>query len=416
MTAGPRRRAKSGSMRDAAVRVVKCLQDAGYAALFAGGCVRDMLMGQRPLDYDIATSATPDEVIGLFRRTQHVGAQFGVVLVRMGGFSLEVATFRVDIDYQDGRHPGEVRFTTAEEDAKRRDFTINGMFLDPLREEIIDYVDGQSDLKAGIIRAIGDPHARFAEDHLRMLRAIRFAARFDFALCPTTLAAIQGRASSITRISAERIREELEKILSHPSRARAFRDMVDTGLLSYLWQGAAQVVEHSDLTACMLDGLPPAASFPTALAVILHSISPDEAETMCQSLRCSNQTQRTIKWLLRHRASLDIPQSVSLADLKLLMAEDAFADLLMLFEAKLKAKGESLAAWEEMSTRARAIRPEDIAPPPFVTGHDLQAIGLAKGPAYAKILSQVYYAQLNGEVNSQDDALQLARRLSATKP
>lgn len=193
-------------MKAAALRVVQQLQGRGFVALFAGGCVRDMLMGRDPHDYDVATSARPVDVTGLFRRTAQVGAKFGVVLVRVGQHSIEVATFRTDGAYSDGRRPDTVVFTTPEEDARRRDFTINGMFFDPVADAVIDHVDGQGDLTAGLIRAIGEPEQRFAEDHLRLLRAVRFAARLGFRIEPETWAAMCRHASDITRISPERVR------------------------------------------------------------------------------------------------------------------------------------------------------------------------------------------------------------------
>ncbi|HON66141.1 MAG TPA: CCA tRNA nucleotidyltransferase, partial [Phycisphaerae bacterium] len=200
---------RSLSIQDAALAVVKRLRDAGHEALWAGGCVRDMLLGIEPSDIDVATSAHPPQIVELFRRTREVGVQFGVVLVKQGPHWIEVATFRTDVNYVDGRRPERVVFTTAEEDAQRRDFTINGLFYDPLDRRVIDYVGGEQDVRSGIVRAIGEPSHRFAEDHLRLLRAVRFTTRFGFQLDPATAAAIREHAAGLARISAERIREEL---------------------------------------------------------------------------------------------------------------------------------------------------------------------------------------------------------------
>ena len=207
--------------RQTAIRVIKQLHRNGFQALMAGGCVRDMLLGRRAKDYDIATEAPPKDVIKLFRRTLKIGAKFGVVVVMIDDQQVEVATFRTETGYADGRHPGSVEFSNAAEDASRRDFTINGMFYDPLQKEVIDYVDGQADLKAGIVRTIGKPSERFGEDYLRMLRAIRFSTALDFAIEEKTYNAIRRRAGDITKISGERIAMELESALTHPNRQTA---------------------------------------------------------------------------------------------------------------------------------------------------------------------------------------------------
>ncbi|RMF77512.1 MAG: CCA tRNA nucleotidyltransferase, partial [Planctomycetota bacterium] len=197
------------------------MHDAGHTALLAGGCVRDLLLGAQPQDFDVATDATPERVCELFRGTRRVGAQFGVVLVRQRRTWVEVATFREDFQYRDGRRPEAIRYSDARHDAQRRDFTINGMFLDPLAAELIDYVGGRFDLSARLVRAVGDPAQRFAEDHLRLLRAVRFAARLGFEIEPTTLDAIRAFGDRLPRVAAERRREELDKMFAHPQRARA---------------------------------------------------------------------------------------------------------------------------------------------------------------------------------------------------
>ena len=262
------------TMLAAATLVVRQLQEVGHVALFAGGCVRDKLMHKRPNDYDVATSAEPKQVVALFRRTQQVGAKFGVVLVRISRHPIEVATFRRDLDYHDGRRPTAVEFTDAREDAIRRDFTINGIFYDPIRRKVVDYVNGQVDIKAKIIRAIGEPSRRFAEDHLRLLRAIRFAAKLEFKIEPTTWSAMCANAAKIVDISPERIREELDAMLSHPSRARAFELIVKSGLLPHLWPQAKAICPSASQSHAIFSAMAPDASFELALAAILHTQPP----------------------------------------------------------------------------------------------------------------------------------------------
>jgi poly(A) polymerase len=395
-------------MRRAAEKVVRHLQEAGHQALFAGGCVRDMLMGKRPHDYDVATSAKPKEVTALFRRTRKVGAKFGVVLVRLGPFDVEVATFRTDLDYEDGRHPTRVQFTNAKEDALRRDFTINGMFYDPIARETVDYVGGQQDLKLRVIRAIGEPDRRFAEDHLRMLRAIRFAARFGFTIDAATWDAIRRQAASIQRISPERVREELAQMLVHPTRARAFADIQTAGLLPHLWAGAEQIIPDTRRIHAILKFLPTPASFELTVAAVLHGLSTADVESACDALRCSNQSKRTIIWLVAHQDDLTRPADVSPADLKLLMAYPAFGDLLRLFSSKLRASRRPLTPYRQVVARVRAIPAGEVAPPPLLNGDDLATLGLERGPRYKEILHAVYRAQLDGTIRNREAALALA--------
>lgn len=399
------------TMRQAAVAVVRRLHAAGFEALFAGGCVRDMLMGKRPHDYDVATSAKPKEVLDLFRRTQKVGAKFGVVLVRVGPFSVEVATFRTDMDYEDGRHPTKVRFTDAREDAVRRDFTINGMFYDPLRREIVDHVGGQADLKVGVIRAIGDPRRRFAEDHLRILRAVRFAAKLGFTIEPATFAAMRDQAPLIARISPERIRVELEQMLSHPGRAGAFDDLHGSGALEYLWPGADQVLRGANQAAAIVRALPAEASFELALAALLDGLSPKQIEAACKALRCSNSTRNTVSWLVAHRDVLRDAGRLGLADLKLLMAHPAFEQLIDLDAAMLRADSQPLTSHRQMLARVRSVARDQVAPPPLLDGRMLTKLGLPAGPAYKTILERVYYDQLNGDILDRSAAIELAQRL-----
>lgn len=398
-------------MRQAAVSVVGRLQAAGYAAMFAGGCVRDMLMAKRPHDYDVATSAKPKDVLALFKRTQKVGAKFGVVLVRIGPFAIEVATFRADSDYEDGRHPTRVHFTDAREDSLRRDFTVNGMFYDPIKRETVDYVGGRVDLAAKVIRAIGDPARRFAEDHLRILRAIRFASRLDFVIEPATWSAMIAQAPLIQRISPERIREELDQMFSHPNRARAFAYLHDSQVLAHLWPGADETARQAREITLLLQHLSKIASFELAMAAVLRRLPVRRVEEVCGALRCSNYTKKTTGWLVAHQDDLTAPNAVTMADLKLLMANPAFGDLLRLFAARLSADGQSLGPHRRILARARAIPSSEVAPPPLLDGHALAGLGLPPGPVYKRILDKVYYAQLGEEVRNASAARAYAQRL-----
>ncbi|MBI5762559.1 MAG: CCA tRNA nucleotidyltransferase [Planctomycetes bacterium] len=399
------------SPRDAALKIVQQLRKAGHEALFAGGCVRDMLMDHEPSDFDVATSARPEQVSSLFKRTQKVGAKFGVVLVRMGKQTVEVATFRRDLAYSDGRHPSGVEFTDAREDAKRRDFTINGMFFDPVQNEVVDYVGGRDDIARRVIRAIGEPTKRFAEDHLRLLRAVRFAARFEFEIDPATWTAMREHAPEIARISPERIREELEIVLTHPRRAAAVQLLHECGVLAKCWAHAAKVSMDFGRTSDELSHLPTDASFETALAVMLASLDETAIDESCDALRCSNYTKKTVQWLHAHRDSLDDPARLTLADLKLLMANPAFSELLTICAARVASNQISGDGLSEIKRRIAEIRPEDIAPPPLLTGHDLESMGFQPGPAFKKVLERAYYDQLNGTLHSIDEARAMARSM-----
>lgn len=400
------------TLREAAEAIVRTLRDAGHEALFAGGCVRDLLLNCPPTDIDVATSAHPEQVLALFRRTRAVGKQFGVVLVRRGGHEIEVATFRTDASYSDGRHPDAVHYGTAAEDAQRRDFTINGMFYDPLDRRVIDYVEGQRDLERRIIRAIGDPRQRFAEDHLRLLRAIRFSARLGFDIDPATWEAIRQTAPMLRRVSAERIADELSRMLTAPTRARAWEFLIQSNLVAHLWPGAERLAGRADQIAALLASLPDEISFELVLAIVALPDS-DEARAVCDALRVSNAVKRSVVWLTDHHADLDLPDEVSTARLKRLMADPEFPDLLLLLRARLLAAGRSDEPWRVICERSAAIPPQDVAPPPLLTGDDLIAMGVPPGPRYKRILDAVYDAQLNGELNDWQAAAAMARRLVA---
>ena len=399
------------SPREAALNIVRRLHDRGHVALFAGGCVRDMLLGRTPADYDVATDAEPDRIVGLFRRTRKVGEQFGVILVKQGRWWIEVARFRKDLDYTDGRHPTSVVFSSPQEDAQRRDFTINGMFFDPMRDEVIDYVGGRDDLARCLVRAIGQPEQRFGEDSLRMLRAVRFAAWLSFAIDPLTQAAIAHHAADITRVSTERIREELEKMLADANRARAVTLAADCGLLDSLWPDADWSPDRTRHAVDTLTHLPAEASSTLGLAGLLGSYPAEQVNRICRDLACSNRQRTTTVWLVDHQESLTTPEHLSRADLKQLMAKPAFADLLALFKARLVATERALEPYETIRDRADAIPADAVAPPPLLTGEDLIAMGCTPGPEFGPTLDAVYCAQLNEEIVQKEQACALARRL-----
>lgn len=396
--------------RAAAEWVVDELHRAGHEALLAGGCVRDLLLGHLPTDHDVATNARPDDVLTLFRRTRAVGRHFGVILVGAGDHWIEVATFRSDGDYQDGRRPERVHFSTAREDAERRDFTINAMFLDPRTHAVIDYVGGQADLRARQIRAVGEPGRRFAEDHLRLLRAIRFAARLGFDIEPQTWAALRATAGMLPRVSVERIAMELENMLVHPSRAAAWRLLQDAGLVAHLYPGAQRLLERQAEISNLIDSLPEEAGWPLVLACMaLPTV--EGAVEVCDRLRQSNDVRSCVEWLVAHHRDLDVAGEPDLAGLKRLMAGPAFTELMALLAARIVTKpGGSAEALHVAIERASAIDPAAVAPPPLLTGDELMKLGAPQGPLIGRILTAVYTAQLNEQIADHAAALEMARR------
>ena len=399
--------------RQVADEIAAVLRRHGHVALLAGGCVRDLLLGRTPKDYDVVTDATPDQVLALFRRTEKVGAQFGVVIVRLHGRMIEVATFRSDGDYHDGRHPDSIRFASAEEDARRRDFTINGMFLDPTDGRVIDYVGGQADLGARLIRAIGEPAQRFAEDHLRMLRAVRFAAALAFEITPDTQEAIRCHAPRIRDISIERIQQELERILSNVHRRRGWELLAVCGLLDHVFPEAAWTAPDVSDVAERLAPLPADADFMVALAVVLRRFTPTEAAQTCRRLRCSNEIERGVAWLLEKLPRGLAAGALELADVKLLLADARCARLTLLVEAECRGRLHDRRPLDVWRTRMAAIPPEAVAPPPLIGGDDLRALGIPEGPIYKQVLEAAYRAQLNEQIPDRAAALRLAQTLLA---
>lgn len=455
--------------REFATDVVRRLHAAGHRALWAGGCVRDELLGLAPNDYDVATDARPEQVQGLFRRTVAVGAAFGVVEVlgprdEAGRFlSVEVATFRSDGSYTDGRRPDSVTFSSPEEDARRRDFTVNGLFLDPLTGELHDFVGGRADLDAKVLRAIGDPAERFAEDKLRVLRAVRVAARFGLAVDPATLAAGRRFAPEIAAVSAERIADELRKLLPHPARGRGVRLLREFGLVGpvlpellgtfdlpqgppaaptgTLWEHLIRVME-------VLEGPPdldpggtglPAGgpSFPLAFAALLHDVGKPRtfartadkytfhrheqegarmAGRIADRLKLSTAEKTRLTWLVeKHQYLADAP-TMRPSKLKPILVHPGIGELLALHRADALASGKSLDHVQFCERMIRETPPEELNPPPAVTGDDLKALGLTPGPEFKRLLDAVREAQLEGRVRTRDDGLELVRRLTAPAP
>lgn len=431
---------KGSAMRKAALQVVARLQEAGFEAVFAGGSVRDEIQGREPKDYDVATSAVPEQVLGLFPEARTVGAHFGVVLVNLEKVPIEVATFRTDGSYADGRKPTSVSFATMEEDATRRDFTMNGLFFDPVSETLHDFVGGREDLKHGTLRAIGDPGQRFQEDHLRLLRAVRFATSLSMEIEPKTWEAVKESAESIKRISAERIRDELDRIWVHPRRVAGFDLLVDSGLMKAVlpeilvlqgceqppqWHPEGDVFVHTRL---MLEMLPPGASLPLVLSVLFHDIakpatySYDEVEDrirfnghdqlgaemagdIMRRLKYSNEVIDAVKVAVANHMGFKDVQRMRVAKLKRFMARPTFADELELHRVDCASSNGLLDNYDFLIRKEEEFANEPLIPPPLLNGRDLMAAGWEAGPVLGKLLRAVQNRQLEGTLTSREEAL-----------
>ena len=428
--------------KSVALWVVRVLRKAGFEALFAGGCVRDMVRGVEPQDIDIATSATPEQVQGLFTKTVPVGAAFGVVLVLEDGHQFEVATFRSDEAYVDGRRPTSVRYGSSEEDARRRDFTINGLFYDPIADQIIDFVGGRADIERKLVRTIGEPRERFTEDKLRLLRCVRFAANLGYEVEPATFDAVKEMAAQIQVVSAERIRDELVKILTRPNAGRGLELLDASGLLREIlpeiaaMKGVEQPAEfhpEGDVfkhTRLMLDALPANPSTVLAFAVLLHDVgkpptfirAPDRirfnehdrvgaemAEIILRRLRFSNDQIEKVVLCVREHMKFQFVKEMRPAKLKRLMARDTFPDELELHRIDCASSHRNLENYEFLKTKAAELPPEVLKPAPLLTGHDLLALGLKPGPAVGQILHEIEELQLEEKLKSRAEALEFAK-------
>lgn len=390
-----------------AVEVVRRLRGAGFAAYWAGGCVRDQLLGRTPKDYDVATNAVPEQVRTLFghRRTLAIGAAFGVIAVigpKTAGI-VEVTTFRRDAPYSDGRHPDSVTFSSAEEDASRRDFTINGLFFDPIEQRVIDFVGGQNDLAAKRLRAIGNARERFAEDKLRMLRAVRFSATFAFAIDDEAREAIAAMAAEIHVVSPERIAMEMRRMLADASRAVGVRLLLETKL-------AAEVLpeivppndQQRDATLAMLSRLGDECSFPLALAAVLYpSVDVAGAAAVCGRWRLSNKETERVCWLVENHAAIFGAKTMRWSMLQPLLVAEGIDDLLKLTEAASPEGAEAGAYCRTLLAQPR----ETLDPPPLLNGNDLLAHGIPSGPQYKTLLERVRAAQLDQEIGTKAEAL-----------
>jgi poly(A) polymerase len=427
---------------NSAVRVVKALREGGFEAFFAGGWVRDRAMGVcAASDIDIATSAAPPDIRRIFGRTVGVGEQFGVMIVLENGAPFEVATFRTDIGGTDGRHPDSVAYTDAKNDARRRDFTVNGMFYDPVADEVIDYVGGRADIAGRVIRAIGDPQLRFGEDYLRMLRAVRFAARFGFDIEENTLLAIRKNAPRIKNISAERVYAEMSKMLAGPNPHVGVTLLHDTGLLKHFLpevedlrgvEQPAQFHPEGDVfvhTVKALSLLPPNPSPALAWATLLHDIGKPATMTVADRIRFNNHNYVGAKMAVDIMKRLRTPNALAdavtmmvenhmnfmnvskmrLSTLKKFLSRETIRDELELHKVDCLSSHGDLDNYDFIKEKLAGFRAEQIKPKPFVTGNDLIALGLKPGPAFGRILGEIYDLQLEEKVASREDALEVMR-------
>src|SRR5438105_3046434 len=435
---------EASSMQEAARRIVERLRGEGHIAYFAGGCVRDIVRDVTPKDYDIATNASPETVQKIFPRTHAVGAHFGVIIVLENDFQFEVATFRSDEAYIDGRHPSAVHFSSPEEDAQRRDFTINGMFYDPVAEQVIDLVGGQADIAAKLVRAIGEPAKRFTEDRLRMLRAVRFATVLDYQIDNQTWEALVANATSINQISAERIRDELMRIFLSPNRVRGWDLLDSSGLMPVIlpeleaMKGVLQPEQfhpEGDVfvhTRLMLQLLPEEVSGPLVLAVLFHDVAKpvtatvdktgrirfnehdrigaQMTEAIMRRLRFSGaEIDATIEMVRQHMVFKDAP-NMRVAKLKRFIARPTFEDELELHRVDCESSHRILDNYEFLLRKREEFANEPIIPPPLVRGDDLIALGLKPGPKFGEILEAVETRQLEGTLRTRDAALDWVKR------
>jgi poly(A) polymerase len=430
------------SKEEKALAILRRLRDNGFIALFNGGCVRDRLLGLPVKDYDIATDARPEVVQRLFDETVPVGAKFGVIMVIIDGDPFEVATFRADAPYVDGRRPSSVRFGALEEDAKRRDFTIGGMYYDPFADRLIDTVGGMRDLRAGIIRAIGNPYDRFAEDHLRVMRAARFAARLNFVIEPETHRAMKLVAPMLPKISAERIGEEIVRMMTEGGAARGIDIMVETGIMKEVlpevlpmigcqqpanYHPEGDVYVHTRIAVAMLS---PGCSESLAFGILFHDIAKpntrqeqngkvtyyghteigaEMAKAILARLRRSRAVQERVAYLVKNHLKLTMAPRMRASTLRRMLAEDGFDELLEVSRMDALASSSFLGHYHFCRRAMKEITPARMRPPRFLTGRDLIGMGFTPGPAFKNILKEVEDLQLDGEIADRDAALAYVR-------
>ncbi len=426
---------------DLAISIVGRLREAGHVSYLTGGCVRDLLLGRVPKDIDVATSAGPVELLRLFPGAGQVGAQFGVVLVREAGVQVEVATFRSDLEYIDGRHPEGVRFEKdPREDAVRRDFTINAFMLDPLSNEVLDFAGGRADLDAKLIRAIGDPEHRFREDHLRLLRAVRFAARLGFEIEPETFAAIQRLAPLIQSVSPERVRDEIARILTEGGARRGFELLNSTGLLPEVLpevealKGVAQPPEfhpEGDVwthTLIMVDGLTEP-SLTLALGVLLHDIGKPATFRIAERIRFDGHVEKGIEiahsllhrlrfpnhvivgveaLIANHMKFMEVPKMRE-STLKRFLRQPDFEEHMELHRLDCLSSHGGLDSYQFVRRKQMEVPPEQLKPAPLLTGRELIAAGYRPGPMFGIVLSEIEDAQLEGRISTAEEAMEMAR-------
>ena len=431
--------------RETALEIARRLKAAGHETLLAGGCVRDKLLGREPKDFDIATSARPAEVLALFPKSNEVGAHFGVVIAKHRGHHIEIATFRTDGCYKDGRRPETVTFSTPEEDAQRRDFTVNGLFERPDTGEVIDHVGGMADLRAKRLRAIGDPVARFQEDALRLLRAIRFSTVLGFEIEPETMAAITTCAGLLERISPERVRDEFAKILTAPRRREGVELLVKTGLMAHImpeflatigceqppeWHPEGDVYTH---TCIMLDMLAEDAPLDLCLAVLLHDIAKPPCQTFDDRIRFNGHDAMgaemagtilhrlrfpngviaaVVPMVARHMQFMNV-QQMRTAKLKRFMAEPTFLREMELHRVDCGSSNGFTDNYEFLQTKEVEFAAEPLIPLPLVTGRDLIQLGLQPGPRFKELLDAVQTEQLEGRILDREPALDYLKSLAA---
>ncbi len=389
--------------RQPAIKVIRRLHRAGHEALLAGGCVRDMILNRAAKDYDVATDARPEEVIRLFGRTRKIGAKFGVVMVLDRNQQVEVATFRTESGYADGRHPDKVEFATAKADAARRDFTINGMFYDPIEKKVLDFVGGQADLARGVIRTIGKPHDRFGEDYLRMLRAVRFSTRLGFGIEEHTWAAIRKLANKITKISGERIAMELEATFADSNRRCGAEMLVQSGLAGAIFPDMHG--RQARLGVEVVGYLRKNVDFPLALAGLFAAFDTDDVVKAVGLLKPSGAHRKHLKFLLESRGRL-LDADMALAQLKLVVGEPYFWDLYDLQWAIQRASSATIAPLVAIRNRAGQLKGSQLRPKPLIDGRELIGLGVPPGPMVGLASREMYIAQLGEQITTTGQARQ----------